>query len=190
MRIRFTLAAAAALAVLSACGTPTITDTADQEAAISKPEGTTQAQPAEKKAEPAVIGSTITLTGTDGEKVAVKLARVFPRAQSAVDGIEPDAGKRFYGVELVLKNTGDKPYEDAPSNGVAIIDAEGQQFSSTIVDLKDGVPLNGTVTIAPGDVRKGVVAFEVPQDAVITKLQFALNSGFSDQKAEWLIKKQ
>lgn len=46
MRIRFTLAAAAALAVLSACGTPTITDTADQEAAISKPEGTTQA-PAE-----------------------------------------------------------------------------------------------------------------------------------------------
>lgn len=191
MRARFTLAVALLAAALTACGAPTVTSTEDKEAAISKPTGDTGSggEASANKPATAKIGSVITLNGFDNAKVAVKLSRVFPSAASAIDGIGPDPGNRFYGVELVLKNVGETPYEDAPSNGAVLIDDEGQQYSSTIVDLKGGVPLNGTVTIGPGDVRKGVIGFEVPKNAKITRLQFALNSGMADHKGIWHLTK-
>lgn len=32
-----------------------------------------------------------------------------------------------------------------------------------------------------------MVVFEVPESAKLVKLQFALNSGFADQKGEWTL---
>lgn len=190
MRIQHVLAACVLCLGVAACGTPTITDTADttaeKEAAISKPSQSAEA--AEPEPEPAKVGSVITLAGANDAKIAVKLSKVIPTAKSAAEFINPSAGKRFYGIELVLKNNGQNPYEDAPMNGAKIVDDEGQQYSPTIVDLQGGVPLNGTVTISPGDVRKGLIGFEVPKQAKIVKLQFALDSGYADQKAEWAIR--
>jgi hypothetical protein len=191
MRVRPALTGALLAAALTACGTPTVTHTADpgdtaaKEAAISAP---SKSAAAEQKPSAAKIGNVITLDGANGAKIAVKLSRVIPTARSSVEGITAGDGKRFYGVELVLKNQGENAYEDAPMNGAAIIDAEGQQFTPTIVDLQGGVPLNGSVTISPGDVRKGIIGFEVPEDSRIVKLQFALDSGYADQKAEWRIR--
>lgn len=191
MRARFTLAVALLAAALTACGAPTVTSTEDKEAAISKPTGDTGSggEASANKPATAKIGSVITLTGFDNAKVAVKLSRVFPNAASAIDGIGPDPGNRFYGVELVLKNVGDTAYEDSPSNCALVIDSEGQQYSTTIVDLKGGTSFGGSVTLAPGDVRKGVIGFEVPKNAKITRLQFALNSGMADHKGIWHLTK-
>jgi hypothetical protein len=192
MRVRPALTGTLLAAALTACGTPTVTDTADpgdtaaKEAAISAP---SQSPAAEKKPGTAKIGNVITLSGANGAKIAVKLSRVIPTAKSTTEFITASDGNRFYGVELVLKNNGQNPYQDAPMNGAAIIDAEGQQFTPTIVDLQGGVPLNGSVTISPGDARKGIIGFEVPTDSRIVKLQFALDSGYADQKAEWLIRR-
>lgn len=32
-----------------------------------------------------------------------------------------------------------------------------------------------------------MILFEVPQNAMLDKFQFALNSGFADQKGEWVL---
>ncbi|MDP9849663.1 hypothetical protein [Streptosporangium lutulentum] len=52
--------------------------------------------------------------------------------------------------------------------------------------MQEGVSFGGSVTMGAGDSRKGIIVFEVPQAAKISKFQFALNSGFADQKGEWL----
>ncbi|GAA5043975.1 hypothetical protein HNP84_004528 [Thermocatellispora tengchongensis] len=64
-------------------------------------------------------------------------------------------------------------------------DAEGQQFRPALLaEIGEGVSL-GSVTIAEGDTRKGVIVFEVPQSAVIARFQLALDSGFAGQTGEW-----
>lgn len=191
MRARFTLSVALLAAALTACGAPTVTSTEDTEASGTSAQaasGDTQRKEQKKKPAEATIGSVITLRGFDDAKIAVKVSRVLPDATA--DGFfKPDAGKRYYGVELVLKNVGDTAYEDSPSNCALVIDSEGQQYSTTIVDLKGGASFGGSVTLAPGDVRKGVIGFEVPKNAKITRLQFALNSGMADHKGIWHLTK-
>lgn len=184
------IAVTALAAALTACGTPTVTSTPDSgeppvtaQNEQTEPEAT---EPAEQKT--AQIGDVITLVGSDETlKIAVKLNKVFPSAQPKDTFIGAGDGNEFYGVELILKNVGTVAYDDSPANGTVVIDDEGQQYGATLADLKHGVSLNST-TIAPGDVRKGVIAFAVTKGAKIVKLQMGLNSGFADQKGEWTIK--
>lgn len=187
MTIRRTLALCVFTAGLAACGTPTVTNTPDdiaaQESAISAPSDspTVGAGPQTAK-----VGDIITLAGSNDVKVAIKVDKVFPRAQPADDFISAGEDREFYGVSLVLKNVGQAAYNDSPANGAYVIDDEGQQFGTIIADIKGGVSLNST-TIAPGDVRKGVIVFAVQKGANIKKIQLALDSGFADQKGEWTV---
>ncbi|MFC3986432.1 DUF4352 domain-containing protein [Streptosporangium jomthongense] len=176
-------------AALTACGTPTVTtspDTAAQEAAISKPSAAeSSATPAKKKAG---VGDIITLTGSEETlKVSVKVAKVITKGAPANDMVKADAGKRLYGVELVLKVTGTATYDDSPSNGAKVIDDEGQEYDASLFGEIAGTHKLNATTIAPGDVRKGTLVFEVPTNAKITRFQFALNSGFADQKGVWAV---
>ncbi|WP_156325392.1 hypothetical protein [Nonomuraea sp. SBT364] len=45
--------------------------------------------------------------------------------------------------------------------------------------------LSPRVTLAAGDQRRGTLVFEVPKNAKIERFQFALESGFAEQKGEW-----
>ncbi|TKK87159.1 DUF4352 domain-containing protein [Herbidospora galbida] len=71
-------------------------------------------------------------------------------------------------VELQVKNTGAAVYSDALGNGL-----KRARYSQTFGDVKEGV-IFSAVTANPGDSRKGVGLFEVPQDAKLTTLQLAL----------------
>ncbi|GAA2377387.1 DUF4352 domain-containing protein [Nonomuraea africana] len=167
--------------VLTACGTPTVTSTPDSASATPA----ASAPSAEKAAK---VGSTITLQGADEAlKVAVKLSKVLTKPAAANEFSTPQDGHRFYAVELVMKNVGTGAYSDSPGNGAYVIDSDDQQYSSTIADVKGGKQFPGTVTISAGDSRRGLVVFEVPKAAKIVKFQFALDSGFADQKGEWTL---
>ncbi|GAA5077328.1 hypothetical protein HNP84_003698 [Thermocatellispora tengchongensis] len=151
------------------------------------PEQEPPASEASEADEPAKLGGTITLAGLESDlQVAVTLERVVETATPANDFLKPSAGNRFYAVELVLHNKGQAPYSDSPLNGAVLIDAEGQQYRATIAEVREGVAFGGSVSMGAGDNRKGVIVFEVPAAAEIAKFQFALNSGFADQKGEWL----
>lgn len=171
------LAAAALIAVLAGCGTPTVTSTADGTAAA-------KASSAPKKAG-AGVGDAITLKGTDEAlKIAVKLVKVIPTAKGKDQFNKPSAGKRFYAVELVLKNVGKIAYDDSPFNSAKVIDSKGQQHDPTLSEVSGGAALT-TTKIGTGDSRRGILAFEVPKAAKIVKLQFALDSGMAQQTGEW-----
>lgn len=176
---------------LAACGTPTITDTADttadKEAAISKPGDTPEAEaPASAAPKKAVIGDTITLRGSDEKvRIAVKPTRVITDGRPPNEIAGPEAGKRLYGVQITIKNVGPETWAD--SLDAAVLDAEGQEFDASLFGEIAGLQRFGDSAVGAGDVRKGGIVFEVPKTAKITRLRVKLYNSFSGQEAEWAI---
>lgn len=163
------------------------TGTAGQ--AGSSPSGTASASNSASNSassSPARVGSTLTLTGNDpGEKMAVTITRVISHAQPADEFSTPDPGKRFYAVQFRLADTGTTAYSDSPSNGAAVVDADGQSYESTLYDVAGCASFPGTENIAAGDRGLGCIVFEVPAGAKITKVQFTLDSGMGPQTGQW-----
>jgi hypothetical protein len=142
---------------------------------------------AEAQPSTAAVGGALTLAGIDpGLKMTVTLTKVVNPA-TPDQYSKPKTGNKLVAIELTLANSGQAVYDDSPTNGATLIDGEGQQFRPTYSDVGEGQAFGGTSTINMGDSRKGVIVFEVPESAQPAKFQFALNSGFADQKGEWAL---
>jgi hypothetical protein len=135
------------------------------------------------------IGSAITLTGnSSGEQMAVTVVQVFRHAQPATEFDDPSSGDRLYAVQFRLTDTGSAAYSDAPSNGAVVVDAKGQSYQPSFSDAAECQSFPGTENIAPGASGLGCIVFEVPQTAVITEVQFTLDSGMGPQTGQWDIR--
>jgi len=97
----------------------------------------------------------------------------------------PAAGFHVLAVEIQHVNVGDEAYENDPSEGMAIVDAEGQQVKSASMSVTEGEGFDGTLTLGPGESLQGLVAFLVPDGFVPAKLQVSLDYGFSNEWAEF-----
>lgn len=145
--------------------------------------------PSGKAAGPARLGDTITVKGLEeGARIQVSAVKYVATVTSTDEFSKPAAGNRFVAVQFVIKNTGTVAYEDSPSNGAKVSDAEGQQFDATIIVQRSsaGPGLPAQVKLAPGGTAKGFLVFEVPKAAKIASVQFSQNSGFGET-AEWKI---
>jgi Domain of unknown function (DUF4352) len=174
------------IAVVAAAGNGghTVT-TGGSSAAPSSPAAT-----ARSTAAPAKIGSTITLAGNDsGEQMAVTVTKIYRHAQPATSFDDPSSGDRLVAVQFRLDDTGSAAYSDAPSNGAEVVDASGQSYQSSLDDAADCTSFPGTENIAPGASGLGCVVFEVPQAAVITEVQFTLDSGMGPQTGQWDVRR-
>lgn len=181
------LLSTALLVLLVGCGTPTVTNTPD--AGVPETTPAPETSSAAPKPTTAKVGSTITLQGLEpGLKVAVTLVKVYPDRPGANEFEQPQSGNRFYAVQLMLKNVGTDVYSDSPSNGAYLIDSEGQQHSTAFANVRGLQPFaGGSVTLAAGDQRRGTLVFEIPENTKIERFQFALDSGFAEQKGEWWV---
>ncbi|MFF3017733.1 DUF4352 domain-containing protein [Streptomyces sp. NPDC057939] len=136
----------------------------------------------------AAVGATLDLTGlTDGEGLAVTLVKVVDPARTGNPYSTPEAGSRLVAVQFRLKNTGTAVYQDSPSNGAKVVDEQGQQFGSAYQDTTAGPGFPGSITVAPGDTGLGFITFEVPRASRVTKVQFAMDSGFSPNTGQWSV---
>jgi Domain of unknown function (DUF4352) len=136
------------------------------------------------------VGSTITLTGnTSGEQIAVTVTRVSRHAQPATDMDAPASGKRLYAVQFRLNDTGSAAYSDSPSNGAVVVDAAGQSYQSSLSDAAGCDSFTGTENIAAGQSGIGCIVFEVPSSAIITGVQFTLDSGMGPQTGQWDVRR-
>jgi hypothetical protein len=134
-------------------------------------------------------GGTVTLTGLEpGSKVAVTLNEVYHDAAPTADSAQPRPGNRLAAVQLTLTNKGRVGYNDAPMNGAVMIDSGSQQYPFSISRVEQGLPFHWMTSIKPGDSLKGTVVFEVPEDAELVRFQFALNSGYAQQRGEWALR--
>jgi Domain of unknown function (DUF4352) len=172
--------ALAAGLLLSGCGTAGgVSSTPDAAAGASKgPEKSS-----------AKVGDTITMKGqlAAGSQAAVVVKKVVDPAKGT-SGFSPAAGNRYVAVQFEINNTGTAPYEDAPSNGAKVADADGQQFPSAImVTTSAGPAFPAMVKLTPGGKALGYLVFEVPTKSKVAKVQFGMDSGLSDS-GEWLVK--
>jgi hypothetical protein len=137
---------------------------------------------------PVAVGEAVTLAGrTPGLQMSVTVDQLVAAATPASDLLKPKAGAKLVAVQVTLVNTSQSVYGDAPSNGAWLIDAQGQQYRSTVHGVREGQSFGGGATINAGDSRQGMIVFEVPEGAVPAKFQFALDSGYAEQKGEWTL---
>ncbi|MBV2152292.1 DUF4352 domain-containing protein [Kitasatospora sp. SUK 42] len=151
------------------------------------------AKPAEAKASdapkaPAKVGDTIALKGMDkGNTADVTAVKVVDPAESANEYLKPADGKRYVAVQFQIKATGAQAYSEAPFSSAKVVDAQGQAYGASLAETKAGPAFQTPTNIAPGDTGKGFVTFEVPNDAKLDKVQFALDNGFANQVGQWKI---
>ncbi|MEV0160920.1 DUF4352 domain-containing protein [Nonomuraea fuscirosea] len=137
---------------------------------------------------PVAVGEAVTLAGrTPGLQMSVTVNQLVAAATPASDLLKPKAGAKLVAVQVTLVNTSQAVYGDAPSNGAWLIDTQGQQYRSSVYGVREGQSFGGSTTINAGDSRKGMIVFEVPEGAVPAKFQFALDSGYAEQKGEWTL---
>ncbi|MGW7439230.1 DUF4352 domain-containing protein [Streptomyces sp. NPDC054849] len=182
------LTTAAALA-LTACGPADIKTKPDSPAAAAPASSAPAASSSAPAQQTATVGSTLTLKGNgEGEQIAVTVKKWVDPATSKDQYMKPADGSRYVAAQLELVNTGSAPYDDSPSNGAKVADAEGQQFNSTMtLGITAGPELPSGVKIAPGGKALGYIVFEVPKDSKVALLHFGLNSGFASQTGQWTI---
>jgi len=185
-----TLLAAAGILTLTGClGNPEIKTKPDANAPAQSAPASPSASEAPKQ-QRAAIGSTLTLKGhRDGEQIAVTVVKWADPVKGSNEFTKPKDGFRYVAAQVRLENTGAAAYDDSPGNGAQVADEQGQQFTSTMTGgITAGPEFPGSVKIAPGGKGLGFIVFEVPTDAKIITLHFALNSGFADQTGQWDIK--
>lgn len=181
---------AAALLALTACSPGEETVTTEPKAAASKKAPAKEKKtdkPAEDK--PAAVGDTLTLKGIeDGEQLDVTLKQWLPTAKPDSEWDTPQDGKRWAAGQFELVNTGSTVYSDSPANGAKAADSQGQRFDSWFGEISAGPGMSSDVSLPKGEKALGWIVFEVPKDSKIVSVQFAMNSGFSNQTGQWSVK--
>jgi Domain of unknown function (DUF4352) len=187
------LAAAALAATLTACGNTG--DTVKTTRATTSTTKTSRHTPASPKAAAkptkaptAGIGDTLTLRAyNEGIKLDATIVHWADPAHSSDEFTTPDKGKRWVAAQYKLRNLGSKTYSDSPSNGAQVIDSQGQRFDTTYGEITAGPAMSDDLKLPPGDTALGWVVFEVPTTSKIVKVQWAADSGFSDQTGQWQV---
>ncbi len=187
--VRSAVPAFFAAAVLAGCGASSgVNTSADPQSSTStgtSPGASTDAGDAKASAK---LGDAITLTGNTGQKVSVTAGKVVDPVK-ATDGYStPASGSRYVAVQFVIANKGDGAYDDSPSNGAKVADADGQQFEAAIMVDKTsaGPSLPSQVKVAPGGKAQGYLTFELPKGSKVAAVQFSMDSGFGET-GEWKV---
>lgn len=138
------------------------------------------------------VGDAIVLSGNDpGLVMRVTVLKVIDPDDDYDRGAysfeAPERGQRYVSVRLGLQNIGEVVYDDSPSNGAFLIDAEDQQYEGgfTVYTRKPDI---GSPTIRPGDRRVGWMTFQVGKRVSLRTFQFTLDSGFGPETGEWTLR--
>ncbi|MFJ2305557.1 DUF4352 domain-containing protein [Streptomyces sp. NPDC087787] len=185
------VAVAVGALTISACDTGSTVVDKPKDHAAAKADGGKDGKDAKKgkSSEAAKVGDTLTLKGFEkGSQLDVTVVKIADPGKPADEFTEPDAGKRFVGVQFQLVNTGKAVYSDSPSNGAQVADSEGQQFDSTFADITAGPSMSSSLKLKPGAKGLGWIVFEVPKGSKLDAVQFTMDSGFADQTGEWKLK--
>jgi hypothetical protein len=144
---------------------------------------------AKGKASSARIGQPVTIKGNgNGSKLQVTARRVVD-TRSTDRFSTVDKGKRLVAVQFRLVNTGTATYDDAPSNGAAVIDRAGRQYEADafVGSIAAGQEFPTAMKLAPGNKALGYLVFQVPVKAKVAQVQFSMDSGFG-QTAQWNVR--
>ncbi len=136
------------------------------------------------------VGDAIRLSGGDVEMpidVRVRLVRVIdPLPAGSSDQV--NGPKRFVGVELELENVGTVAYDEAPLGASTMTTSDGAEASRASVTsglCAQRFPSN--LRVPPGQKRETCATFELDPRQRPASFEFALDSGFGSEVAEWML---
>jgi len=154
-----------------------------------KPDPDGESSKSADKPKKASVGDVITLEGNDdGSKIAIRLVKIVDPL-SAGEFDQASSGKRYIGVRVRLSNQGSTTYDDAPSNGAALIVSGDEQAESTLLTGGECEGQFGSsAKISSGTKQSGCLAFEAPKTKNPRRFQFTLDSGFGPATGEWTIR--
>jgi hypothetical protein len=186
------IAVLAACLTVGACGTQTIVRTVTTNGSYPAASASTAAPASESESsgqtEQARVGDMLSVSGQDGERLDVTVDQVMDPLTVGPDD-QADAGQRYVGVQITMKNSGSVPYSDSPSNGATLLSSSGEQATGEIVSGGPcGNDFQSSVKIAPGDSEQGCIPFELPDGQTAGTFQFTPDSGFANQTAQWSLK--
>jgi hypothetical protein len=99
----------------------------------------------------------------------------------------PKPGYRYVGVQVRLGNVGQTVYDDSPENGAILIDDRGEQHYADLAEVTAGDGFGGHVQLQEEETRTGYIVFQLPQNVRPATFQFALDSGFAQNMAQWTL---
>jgi hypothetical protein len=133
------------------------------------------------------IGDSITLKGTDTSMKVTVLKVIDPVQAGQFDAAA--AGNRYVGIQLRLRNTGDGPYDDSPSNGAELLMRNDTQAESALVsEGQCSSDFGSSAKIGPGSTQVGCIPFEAKNGLRPKTFQFTLDSGFGPEGGEWSLR--
>jgi hypothetical protein len=137
------------------------------------------------------LGQSLSLKGNvSGESIDVAFTRWVNNAHPKDTFMDtPPSGKRLVAAQFRITNTGSSEYVDSPSNGAFVFDSKGRKYRGAFLfdSLREGKVFDAAVNLSGGKSAVGFLAFEVPKNAAIRRVEFSENSGFG-QSGEWTIR--
>lgn len=164
------------IAVMAAGGGDDEAEVVNDQPAATSADG--QEPPPEEQEEPDVLNLAIGDTAKVGD---AEVTVHGSRTSTGDEFLAPEAGNVWVIVDATVKNTGDDAYNLSSVLQTSLRDGAGREYDITIGPTDLQGQLDGT--IPPGDILRGEVAFEVPEDA--TGLQFVFAQALGEQQARW-----
>jgi hypothetical protein len=133
-------------------------------------------------------GRTLDLDGNvNGQRIRVSFLRLVNDATPKDTFMDsPDRGKRLVAAEFRVKNIGSFIYVASATNVAHVVDTKGHTYDAQFLfdSLREGKAFNGVISVDSGESAVGYIAFEVPKQAKIKKVEFSASTG-GGQTGTW-----
>ena len=125
------------------------------------------------------LGSALVITNDD-YKMTVAASRITESVQLVPDPAPPAPGNHRVAVAFDFTNDkGSDFYEDAPSDAISLLDADGRTFRADPTSglTSAGVALPAIIRLDPGASVQGVAVFTIPQTTRVASVRYGLTHG-------------
>jgi archaellum component FlaG (FlaF/FlaG flagellin family) len=119
------------------------------------------------------------------QRIQVELGAPVDPAQPDNDADTPDDGTRLVAFPVTLTNTGDVPFTELVDNDVLGFDDDAHVVPAVANTSTVGPEVPSPVP--PGATVRGFVVVEVPEQARLNQVQFALGDGPASSIAQWAV---
>lgn len=138
--------------------------------------------------QPHQSGRTLDLNGgINGQRIRVSFLRLVNNATPKDTFMDaPGSGKRLVAAQFRVQNIGSFIYVASATSVAHVIDTKGHTYDAQFLfdSLREGKAFNGAISVDTGKSTVGFIAFEVPDNARIKKVEFSASSG-GGQTGTW-----